>query len=194
MANKRRPSQNFIDACKKDFKNRLEGAIRVYCSRQRNPKVHILDAALQRFVNSFTNFTYDEGDSRYTVSAPADSEITVTRLGRLVEGATKGSASGFVAGFFGGGGVGAGIGALIGIIGGPIGVGIGAGIGAGVGAAVGGVAGGIGTKIMSTYGQDIQVTWQNICTYLTDQVVNNNNNFRLTVTFKLDAIGRARAN
>ena len=187
------PSEEFIKRCKEDFKNRLEGAIRVHCSNEENrPNVLILDKVLWDFIRSHINFEYNERASEYTVSALPTAEITVTGLGRFTKAAVGGGVGGAGVGAVGGGGAGAGIGALIGIIGGPIGVGIGAAIGAGAGAAVGGAAGavpgaGIGGWIANRFGRDIKVNWRKIYKKLTDQRDNDDNSGRLKLTFKLDA-------
>ena len=131
------PSQQFEQRCQEDFKNRLEGAIRIHCSREKKRQnVLIAKDAPQEFIRQYINIQYNMNNSKYTVTANATAEIQVTGLGRFTKAAVGGGAGGAAVGAVGAGGAGAGIGALIGIIGGPIGVGIGAAIGAGAGAAI----------------------------------------------------------
>ena len=192
MANNE-PSPEFIQKCKKDFKNRLEGAIKDYFSSVENrPNVFIPDEALWEFMDKHINFEYNEQASEYTVSALPTATITAMGVGRLTKGAAGGGAGGAAVGAVGGAGAGAGVGAIIGIVGGPVGVAIGAGIGAGVGAAMGGATGvvsggGFGGWIMRKFVRDICLKWEKIHKYLPGQMKNDVNDSRkLNVTLKLD--------
>ena len=120
MANNR-PSQEFKQKCREDFKNRLEGAIKNYCSNAENrPNVFIPDEALWGFMDKHINFEYNEKDSEYTVSALSTGIITVMGVGRLTKATAGGGAGGAAVGAVGEAGAGAGVGAMIGIVGGPI--------------------------------------------------------------------------
>ena len=188
-----RPSSEFIQRCKEDFKHRLDGAIRVHCSRVENRQnVLILDGVLSNFMISLVNIEFNEENSEYTVSALPTAEITVTGLGRFTKALVGGGAGGAAAGLVGGGGAGAGIGAMIGIVGGPIGVAIGVGIGAGAGAAMGTAAGalpgmGFAGYVVQRIGRDIRVNWENICENFPGQMENDINTRKLKVTLQLDA-------
>ena len=190
-SNKKLPE--LIQKCREDFKNRLEGAIRDYCSSvEDRANVFIPDQALWEFMDSHINFEYNEKNSEYTISALPTATITVMGFGRLAKAATGGGAGGAAVGAVGGAGAGASIGAIIGIVGGPIGVAIGAGIGAGAGAAVGGATGvvsggGFGGWMIRKFGRDVCVKWEKICEYLPGQMINDVKNSRkLKVTLKLD--------
>ena len=187
------PSQEFEQRCQEDFKNRLEGAIRIHCSREENHhNVLITKDALKEFMRQYIipYIRYNMGNSEYTVTAYATAEIQVTGLGRFTKAAVGGGAGGAAVGAVGAGGAGAGIGALIGIIGGPIGVGIGVAVGAGAGAAMGGATGvvaggGFGAWIATKFGKDISITWRQLYRKLANQRSNDNSN-TLSLTFRLN--------
>ena len=96
------PTAEFIRNCKEDFKNRLEGAIRDYCSRIVNrPNVFIPDEALWKFIDSHINFEYNQRGSEYTATALPTATITVMGAERLTKAAAGGGAGGAAVGAVG---------------------------------------------------------------------------------------------